>query len=124
MDLLQQVSTASSKVKDAELARAMYEGTHAYRKKLRLPEMNAHAERRRAEASASAQLILWRAWRVEARARAGQKRCTRLPTMLQLATSRRAPPPELSPLPALTAAASRSSPPPALATHPGCAAFV
>ena len=33
------------KAKDAELAKAMFEGTQQYRKKLKLPEMNAAAEK-------------------------------------------------------------------------------
>ena len=34
-----------SKAKDSELAKAMFEGTQQYRKKLKLPEMNDAAEK-------------------------------------------------------------------------------
>ena len=46
MDILaQQASGAASKSKDNELAKAMFEGTQQYRKKLKLPEMNDIAEK-------------------------------------------------------------------------------
>ena len=42
-----------SRSKDAELAKAMFEGTQQYRKKLKLPEMNADAEKFKEAVSAS-----------------------------------------------------------------------
>ena len=47
MDLLnsEMGGGGGSRSKDAELARAMFEGTQQYRKKLKLPELNAAAEK-------------------------------------------------------------------------------
>ena len=51
MDLLQQVSSSQGgSRKDAELAKAMFEGTQQYRRKLKMPEMNAFAEAVKEEA--------------------------------------------------------------------------
>ena len=48
-DLLGGMDNAGSKSRDNELAKVMFEGTNQYRKKLKLPEMNAHAEKIKSE---------------------------------------------------------------------------
>lgn len=47
MDLLgdQLAGGGGKSSKDAELARAMFEGTQQYRRKLKMPEMNDYAEK-------------------------------------------------------------------------------
>jgi hypothetical protein len=50
-DLLGGMDNAGSKSRDNELAKVMFEGSTQYRKKLKLPEMNAHAEKIKSEVS-------------------------------------------------------------------------
>ena len=52
-DLLGGMDQAGSKSRDNELAKVMFEGTSQYRKKLKLPEMNALAEKIKSEVSLS-----------------------------------------------------------------------
>ena len=55
-DLLGGIDNAGSKSRDNELAKVMFEGTNQYRKKLKLPEMNAHAEKIKSEVRVSSTL--------------------------------------------------------------------
>ena len=48
-DLLGGMDNAGSKSRDNELAKVMFEGSTQYRKKLKLPEMNEHAEKIKSE---------------------------------------------------------------------------
>ena len=62
MDLLTQElggGGGGSRANDAELAKAMFEGTQQYRRKLKLPEMNEAAEKIKEQVRSATRAIAW-----------------------------------------------------------------